>query len=92
MPGILTVDLEIGVQQVKFNFNLILGWKFDTFVINFSGEAACSPYRTWQTVYKHQPWHTMKLNKQQMKQVIQTFLLPSPSFIDFHDFLFSLLF
>lgn len=35
-----------------------------------TGEAACSPYRTWQTVYKHRPWSTMRLNTQQMKQIL----------------------
>lgn len=34
------------------------------------GEGACSPYRTWQNIYKHRPWHRMRLNKTQMKQVL----------------------
>lgn len=34
---------------------------------SFLGDAACSPYRTWQTIYKHQPWRTM--TKTQTKQV-----------------------
>ncbi|XP_070499454.1 probable beta-hexosaminidase fdl [Chironomus tepperi] len=35
-----------------------------------TGDGACSPYRTWQTVYKHKPWQTMRLNKQQAKQIL----------------------
>lgn len=34
------------------------------------GEGACSPYRTWQQIYKHKPWYTMRLNKQQMTQIL----------------------
>ncbi|XP_050306103.1 probable beta-hexosaminidase fdl [Anthonomus grandis grandis] len=28
-----------------------------------TGEAACDPYRPWQTVYNHQPWHQLRLSK-----------------------------
>lgn len=34
------------------------------------GEAACSPYRSWQNVYKHRPWTRMRLTEQQTKQVL----------------------
>lgn len=34
------------------------------------GEPACSPYRTWQNVYKHRPWSRMRLTTPQMKQVL----------------------
>lgn len=29
-----------------------------------TGEAACDPYRPWQTVYNHRPWQQMRLDKQ----------------------------
>jgi beta-hexosaminidase Fdl len=35
-----------------------------------SGEPACSPYRTWQTVYKHRPWDRMRLTAVQLKQIL----------------------
>ncbi|BFG03971.1 probable beta-hexosaminidase fdl [Drosophila madeirensis] len=35
-----------------------------------TGEAACSPYRTWQNVYKHRPWERMRLDKKRRKQVL----------------------
>lgn len=35
-----------------------------------TGEGACSPYRTWQTIYKHRPWKQMRLSSSQMKQVL----------------------
>ncbi|XP_058065940.1 probable beta-hexosaminidase fdl [Anopheles bellator] len=35
-----------------------------------TGEGACSPYRNWQTVYKHRPWDEMKLTSLQMHQIL----------------------
>ncbi|KFB48585.1 AGAP007080-PA-like protein [Anopheles sinensis] len=35
-----------------------------------TGEGACSPYRNWQTVYKHRPWDEMKLTSLQMRQIL----------------------
>ncbi|ALC40696.1 fdl, partial [Drosophila busckii] len=35
-----------------------------------TGEAACSPYRTWQNVYKHRPWERMHLDKRRRSQVL----------------------
>lgn len=34
-----------------------------------TGEGACSPYTTWQRVYKHRPWDRMHLDPIKMKQV-----------------------
>lgn len=34
-----------------------------------TGDAACSPYRTWQNVYKHRPWEKMRLDGMRIKQV-----------------------
>ncbi|XP_049818252.1 probable beta-hexosaminidase fdl isoform X3 [Aethina tumida] len=31
-----------------------------------TGEAACDPYRPWQTVYNHKPWQQLHLNKNQV--------------------------
>lgn len=28
-----------------------------------TGDAACDPYRPWQTVYNHRPWQVLRLNK-----------------------------
>uniref|UniRef100_A0A182JNH4 beta-N-acetylhexosaminidase n=1 Tax=Anopheles christyi TaxID=43041 RepID=A0A182JNH4_9DIPT len=35
-----------------------------------TGDGACSPYRNWQTVYKHRPWEEMKLTSLQMRQIL----------------------
>lgn len=35
-----------------------------------TGDAACSPYRTWQNVYKHRPWERMRLDRFRIKQVL----------------------
>lgn len=35
-----------------------------------TGEGACSPYRTWQNVWKHRPWDRMRLTPNQMKQIL----------------------
>lgn len=35
-----------------------------------TGEGACSPYRTWQNIYKHRPWDRMRLNPVQMRQIL----------------------
>uniref|UniRef100_A0A182IJT3 beta-N-acetylhexosaminidase n=1 Tax=Anopheles atroparvus TaxID=41427 RepID=A0A182IJT3_ANOAO len=35
-----------------------------------TGDGACTPYRNWQTVYKHRPWDEMKLNSLQMRQIL----------------------
>lgn len=69
-------------QLIDSGFNLILShvdaWYLDCGFGNWrpTGDGACSPYRTWQTVYKHKPWQTMRLNKQQMKQVIFVYFCP----------------
>ncbi|CRK96298.1 CLUMA_CG009718, isoform A [Clunio marinus] len=63
-------------QLLDAGYNIIMShvdaWYLDCGFGNWraTGEAACSPYRTWQTVYKHKPWHSMRLNKQQLKQVL----------------------
>ncbi|KAG5678977.1 hypothetical protein PVAND_008592 [Polypedilum vanderplanki] len=63
-------------QLIDAGYNLILShvdaWYLDCGFGNWraTGEAACSPYRTWQQVYKHKPWQAMRLNKQQMKQIL----------------------
>ncbi|CAH0550467.1 unnamed protein product [Brassicogethes aeneus] len=31
-----------------------------------TGDAACDPYRPWQTVYNHRPWQQLHLNKKQV--------------------------
>lgn len=31
-----------------------------------TGDAACDPYRPWQTVYNHRPWQQLRLNKKQI--------------------------
>ncbi|XP_045461611.1 probable beta-hexosaminidase fdl isoform X1 [Harmonia axyridis] len=31
-----------------------------------TGDAACDPYRTWQTVYNHRPWTQQGVNKKQV--------------------------
>ncbi|KAJ8972724.1 hypothetical protein NQ317_000809 [Molorchus minor] len=31
-----------------------------------TGEAACDPYRPWQTIYNHRPWQQLQLNKKQI--------------------------
>lgn len=62
-------------QLIDSGFNLILShvdaWYLDCGFGSWrpTGDGACSPYRTWQTVYKHKPWQSMRLTKQQMKQV-----------------------
>ncbi|XP_068144919.1 probable beta-hexosaminidase fdl isoform X1 [Drosophila tropicalis] len=35
-----------------------------------TGDAACSPYRTWQNIYKHRPWERMRLDKKRRKQIL----------------------
>lgn len=62
-------------QLIDTGFNLILShvdaWYLDCGFGNWrpTGDAACSPYRTWQGIYRHKPWSSMRLNKLQMKQV-----------------------
>ncbi|XP_037905761.1 probable beta-hexosaminidase fdl isoform X3 [Hermetia illucens] len=57
-------------------FNLIIShvdaWYLDCGFGSWrsTGEAACSPYRTWQNVYKHRPWERMRLDRQRMKQIL----------------------
>lgn len=56
-------------------FNVIIShvdaWYFDCGFGSWraSGEGACSPYTTWQRVYKHRPWERMHLDGTKMKQV-----------------------
>lgn len=63
-------------QLIDSGYNLIIShvdaWYLDCGFGSWrtTGEAACSPYRTWQNVYKHRPWDTMRLNKEQMKQIL----------------------
>ncbi|XP_012157520.1 probable beta-hexosaminidase fdl isoform X2 [Ceratitis capitata] len=53
-------------------FSHVDAWYLDCGFGNWrsTGEGACSPYRTWQNVYKHRPWERMRLNKAQRKQVL----------------------
>lgn len=63
-------------QLIDSGYNLIIShvdaWYLDCGFGSWrtTGEAACSPYRTWQNVYKHRPWDTMRLTKDQMKQIL----------------------
>lgn len=56
-------------------FNVIIShvdaWYFDCGFGSWraTGEGACSPYTTWQRVYKHRPWERMHLDGTKMKQV-----------------------
>lgn len=62
-------------QLIDSGYNLIIShvdaWYLDCGFGNWrgAGEGACSPYRTWQSIYKHKPWVTMRLSKTQTKQV-----------------------
>ncbi|XP_055379394.1 probable beta-hexosaminidase fdl isoform X2 [Condylostylus longicornis] len=57
-------------------FNLIIShvdaWYLDCGFGSWraTGDAACSPYRTWQNVYKHRPWDRMRLDPHRMKQIL----------------------
>ncbi|XP_037946614.1 probable beta-hexosaminidase fdl [Teleopsis dalmanni] len=53
-------------------FSHVDAWYLDCGFGNWrsTGEGACSPYRTWQNVYKHRPWERMRLDKAQRKQVL----------------------
>ncbi|XP_050326620.1 probable beta-hexosaminidase fdl [Bactrocera neohumeralis] len=53
-------------------FSHVDAWYLDCGFGNWrsTGEGACSPYRTWQNVYKHRPWERMRLKKAQRKQVL----------------------
>uniref|UniRef100_A0A336MDZ8 beta-N-acetylhexosaminidase n=1 Tax=Culicoides sonorensis TaxID=179676 RepID=A0A336MDZ8_CULSO len=63
-------------QLIDSGYNLIIShvdaWYFDCGFGSWrtTGEAACSPYRSWQNVYRHRPWDTMRLTKDQMKQIL----------------------
>lgn len=35
-----------------------------------TGDAACSPYRTWQNIYKHRPWERMRLDSTRKRQIL----------------------
>lgn len=35
-----------------------------------TGSAACDPYRTWQTMYTHRPWHSMALNAKKRSLIL----------------------
>lgn len=52
-------------------FSHVDAWYLDCGFGNWraTGDAACSPYRTWQNVYKHRPWERMRLDKTRRKQV-----------------------
>lgn len=45
-----------------------------------TGDGACSPYTTWQHVYKHRPWEKMRLETNRMKQVSNYLLIPIDNF------------
>lgn len=34
------------------------------------GDGACSPYTTWQHMYKHRPWERMRLEPSKVKQIL----------------------
>ncbi|XP_013100920.1 probable beta-hexosaminidase fdl isoform X1 [Stomoxys calcitrans] len=53
-------------------FSHVDAWYLDCGFGNWraTGDAACSPYRTWQNVYKHRPWERMRLDKTRRKQVL----------------------
>lgn len=61
---------------VEAGYKLIIShvdaWYLDCGFGNWrsTGDGACSPYRTWQTVYKHRPWERMRLTQLQMKQIL----------------------
>ncbi|XP_059614024.1 probable beta-hexosaminidase fdl isoform X2 [Phlebotomus argentipes] len=61
---------------IENGFNLIIShvdaWYLDCGFGSWrsTGEGACSPYRTWQNVYKHRPWNRMRLTPVQMKQIL----------------------
>lgn len=35
-----------------------------------NGNAACDPYRTWQTVYIHRPWQTLKIMEKNKRNIL----------------------
>ncbi|KAL9913864.1 probable beta-hexosaminidase fdl isoform X1 [Glossina fuscipes] len=53
-------------------FSHVDAWYLDCGFGNWraTGEGACSPYRTWQNVYKHRPWERMRLDKLHKRQVL----------------------
>ncbi|XP_035793612.1 probable beta-hexosaminidase fdl isoform X1 [Anopheles albimanus] len=63
-------------QLINAGYNLVIShvdaWYLDCGFGSWrsTGEAACSPYRNWQTVYKHRPWDEMKLTSLQMRQIL----------------------
>uniref|UniRef100_A0A6B2E9I4 Beta-hexosaminidase n=1 Tax=Phlebotomus kandelakii TaxID=1109342 RepID=A0A6B2E9I4_9DIPT len=63
-------------ELIENGFNLIIShvdaWYLDCGFGSWrsTGEGACSPYRTWQNVYKHRPWNRMRLTPVQMKQIL----------------------
>lgn len=66
----------------KFRFSKNNAY-ISTFLFSWrsTGDGACSPYTTWQRVYKHRPWDRMHLDPIKMKQVYKTlfgFCLPIP--------------
>ncbi|XP_039447519.1 probable beta-hexosaminidase fdl isoform X2 [Culex pipiens pallens] len=63
-------------QLINAGFSLVIShvdaWYLDCGFGSWrsTGEGACSPYRNWQTVYKHRPWDEMKLTSLQMRQIL----------------------
>ncbi|XP_062542125.1 probable beta-hexosaminidase fdl isoform X2 [Armigeres subalbatus] len=63
-------------QLISAGFNLVIShvdaWYLDCGFGSWrsTAEGACSPYRNWQTVYKHRPWDEMKLTSLQMRQIL----------------------
>ncbi|XP_058837708.1 probable beta-hexosaminidase fdl isoform X2 [Topomyia yanbarensis] len=63
-------------QLINAGFNVVMShvdaWYLDCGFGSWrsTAEGACSPYRNWQTVYKHRPWDELKLTSLQMRQVL----------------------
>ncbi|XP_030764713.1 probable beta-hexosaminidase fdl isoform X3 [Sitophilus oryzae] len=57
-PDLLADDYKILISHVD-------AWYLDCGFGRWreTGEAACDPYRPWQTVYNHRPWQQMRLDK-----------------------------
>ncbi|XP_055533117.1 probable beta-hexosaminidase fdl isoform X1 [Wyeomyia smithii] len=63
-------------QLINAGFQLVIShvdaWYLDCGFGSWrsTADGACSPYRNWQTVYKHRPWDEMKLTSLQMRQIL----------------------
>lgn len=69
-------DWQENYAILQSGFNVIIShvdaWYFDCGFGSWrtTGEGACSPYTTWQRVYRHRPWDRMRLDPQRMKQIL----------------------